>query len=183
MDCWIKCRRRARCFFCSPGAPDHKDRNGLKYYRGENGNMPTELGKKWEIDWQGNPPHMLTPDIPVWYRWLKKYGPYILELYYDCLLGGPWLTPEQRKDPLQVMWRFNTAKRADAIAETDTETWIIEVASYPGLRAVGQLQVYRTLWREDPLIDKPDRMLLVCERIDADLAAACGVYGIQVYIA
>ena len=144
--------------------------------------MPTELGKRFTIDWRGRPPHMLTPDIPVWYRFLERYGPYFQALYYDCLLGGPFLSPEQEKDPMQKMWRFNTAKRADAIAETDTETWIIEVASYPGLRAVGQLQVYRTLWLEDPKIDKPDKILLVCERIDADLAAACGKYGIQVYI-
>lgn len=125
---------------------------------------------------------MLTPDIPVWYRYLEKYGPYFDALYYDCLLGGSFLTEEQKKDPMARMWHYNTAKRADAIAETDNETWIIEVASYPGLRAVGQLQVYRTLWREDPGIAKPDRMLLVCERIDADLAASCGIYGILVYI-
>ena len=144
--------------------------------------MPTLLGRKYEIDWRGNPPHMLAPDIPVWYRFLEKYGEYCKALYYDCLLGGPFLTPEQEKDPFQIMWRFNTSKRADAICELSTEVWIIEVANYPGLRAVGQLQVYQTLWIEDPKIAKPERLALVAERIDNDLGAACGRFGIQVYL-
>ena len=144
--------------------------------------MPTDLGRKYEVDWRRAPPHMLTPDVPVWHRWLDKYGSIVQSLFYDCLLGGPFLTPEQEKDPFQRMWRFNTSKRADAIAEVSTEIWIIEVASYPGLRAVGQLQVYQTLWIEDPKINKPERLLLVAEHIDEDLAAACGKFGIQIYI-
>ena len=144
--------------------------------------MPTRLGPTYRIDWRGRVPHMLDPDIPVWYRFLTSYGTEIKKLYYDCLLGGPFLTPEQERDPFWKMWMFNTSKRADAIAETRDETWIIEVASYPGLRAVGQLQVYQTLWLEDPKIAKIERLLLVCERIDQDLGAACGKFGIQVYI-
>ena len=144
--------------------------------------MPTDLGRKYEIDWRGSPPHMLAPDVPVWYRFLEAYGEYFRALYYDCLLGGPFLTPEQASDPFQKMWRFNTSKRADAIADLDTEVWIIEVASYPGLRAVGQLQVYQTLWIEDPKILKPERLVLVSERIDNDLGAACGKFGLQVYL-
>ena len=144
--------------------------------------MPTTLGRKYEIDWRGNPPHMLDPDIPVWYRFLSRYGEYFQSLYYDCLLGGPFLSPEEEKDPFQRMWRFNISKRADAIAELSTEVWIIEVANYPGLRAVGQLQVYQTLWIEDIKIIKPERLVLVAERIDNDLGAACGRFGIQVYL-
>lgn len=144
--------------------------------------MPTTLGRKYEVDWFGNPPHMLLTDVPVWIRFLGKYGSYFNALYYDCLLGGPFLSPEQEKDPFQRMWRYNTAKRADAIAELETEIWIIEVANYPGLRAVGQLQVYQNLWIEDPKILKPERLVLVAERIDNDLGAACGRFGIQVYL-
>jgi hypothetical protein len=144
--------------------------------------MPTILGNQYEIDWRGRPPHMLDPDVPVWYRFLDLYGSMLKALYYDCLLGGPFLTPDQESDPFQRMWRFNTSKRADAIGETAAEVLIIEVANYPGLRAVGQLQVYQTLWIEDPRIIKPERLVLVAERIDNDLGAACGKFGIQVYL-
>ena len=144
--------------------------------------MPTTLGRSYSVDWRGRPPHMLDPDVPVWYRFLDTYGAYFQALYYDSLLGGPFLTPAQEQNPFQRMWRANTAKRTDAIAELSTEIWIIEVASYPGLRAVGQLQVYQSLWIEDPQIMKPERLVLVADRIDNDLGAACGRVGIQIYL-
>lgn len=125
---------------------------------------------------------MLKPDVPVWYRWVEKWGWQVHKLWYDCLLGGPELTPEEEKDPLKVMWRENLAKRADAIATTDNHIWIIEVSLDPGLRAVGQLQVYHTLWLRDPKIALPEQLLLVCERIDKDILDAASMHGILTYI-
>jgi len=144
--------------------------------------MPTILGKPYTLDWKGKPPHMLTPDIPVWYRFLSRYGDLFLKLYYDSFLGGPFLSAEDERDPMKRMWRANTSKRADAIAETETEVWLIEVSAYPGMRAIGQLSTYQTLWLEDPKINKIERLVLVCERLDNDIAAACGKFGYQVYI-
>lgn len=144
--------------------------------------MPTILGRPFSTDWKGTPPHMLAPDIPVWYRFLDKWGPLFLKLYYDSFLGGPLLTPEEELDPMKRMWRANTSKRTDAIAETEKEVWLIEVANYPGMRAIGQLHTYQALWLEDPKIMKIERMVLVCERLDTDIGAACGKFGFQVYI-
>lgn len=144
--------------------------------------MSTTLGRAYSVNWRGRPPHMLRPDVPIWYRFLERYGYLFQRLYYDCLLGGPELTPAQERDPMQRMYRMNVCKRADAIAETDKETWLIEVADGPGLRAVGQLMVYRYLWREDPKINKPDRRLLVCRMIDRDMFAAAAKDGILIYV-
>ena len=144
--------------------------------------MPTELGQKYSITWRGAPPHMLAPDIPVWYRFLETYGDLFVNLYYDCLLGGPTLSPKQAEDPFWRMWRANTAKRADAIAELENEVWIIEVSMRPGLRAVGQLMVYLSLWMEDPVIIKPEKSLLVCEEVDTDLISAAARFGILTYV-
>ena len=145
--------------------------------------MPTTLGRTYLTDWRGNPPHMLQPDIPVWYRFLDTYGQFFQKLYYDCLLGGPFLSLEDERDAMQRMWRANISKRADAIAETVDEVWLIEVSAMPGMRAVGQLLTYQTLWLEDPKITKLERLVLVCERTDTDIMAACGKFGILVYIA
>lgn len=144
--------------------------------------MPTFLGKPYSTDWRGSPPHMLATDVPVWYPFLEKWGGLFQKLYYDVLLGGPTLSPEQEKDPYWRMWRSNTSKRADAIAELEHACWIIEVAKTPGLRAVGQLQVYRALWVEDPKILKPEEAVLVCQDIDTDLLASAAMYGIRSYI-
>lgn len=144
--------------------------------------MPTELGRKYKVDWRGDPPHMLKPDIPVWYRFLDKWGWQLDDLYYDCLLGGPALTPAEEKDPMKRMWRFNLSKRADAITTTKTHIWIIEVSADPGLRAIGQIETYQTLWIRDPKIRKPERLVIVAERIDPDLLDAMAMRSILVYI-
>ncbi len=144
--------------------------------------MPTDLGPKYSTDWRGRPPHMLQPDIPVWYRFLDQEGARFLALYYDSLLGGPTLSPSEMLDPMQRMFRANTAKRTDAIAELDAEVWLIEVSDYPGMRAVGQLMTYQTLWLEDPKINKLERLCLVAGKMDNDIAAAAGKLGILVFI-
>lgn len=125
---------------------------------------------------------MLKTDVPVWYRFLEKWGAPFVNLYYDVLLGGPFLSPEQEQDPYWRGWRANISKRADAIAELRDSVWIIEVAQRPGLRAVGQLQVYRSLWIEDPKIRKPESVLLVCQDIDKDLLASAAKFGILIYV-
>lgn len=144
--------------------------------------MPTDLGRRYELDWRGRPPHMLERDIPVWFRFLEKWGSGFLNLYYDCLLGGPYLTEVEKKDPLKWMWRVNLSKRADAIAETENEVLLIEVAPNPGLRILGQLQTYRILWLRDPKIIKIERMILVCEAIDSDLLDSASTSGVLIYV-
>lgn len=143
--------------------------------------MPTTLGRKYSIEWRGAPPHMLATDVPVWYAFLESWGFLFRSLYYDCLLGGTVLVEEDRDDPMKRMWRANTAKRADAIAELTNEVWIIEVAQRPGLRAIGQLITYQYLWQEDPQIEKPEKLVLVAQQFDKDLFAAASKSGILIY--
>lgn len=144
--------------------------------------MPTELGRPYSLDWRGDPPHMLKVDVPIWYRFLEKFGSPFIKLYYDCLLGGPFITPEELKDPYKRDWRILNSKRADAIAELEDHVWIIEVAKEPGLRALGQVQVYRALWIRDPKINKPEKGILVADRINSDLLDAAGMYGLSIFI-
>ena len=125
---------------------------------------------------------MLQPDIPVWYRFLTVYGYPFSKLYYDCALGGPFLTPDDAKDPMKKMYRSLLVKRADAIADLKDEVWIIEVSADPGLRAIGQLQTYRVLWLRDPKILKPEKLILVAQTIEPDLLDAATTYGIQIYL-
>jgi len=121
-------------------------------------------------------------DVPVWYRFLESNSDLFQELYYDCLLGAPPLGEGEEDDPMKKMWQFNVSKRADVIAISDNYVYIIEVADDPGLRALGQLQVYRILWLEDPVIDKMERLLLVCETIDPHLSTSAKAHGIEIHV-
>jgi len=144
--------------------------------------MPTNLGRPYATEWRGSPPQMLQSDVPVWYRFLEKWGLLFQKLYYDVTLGGPILTEQQKADTYWRMFAKNISKRADAIAELENAVWIIEVAKTPGLRAVGQLLVYRALWIEDPKITKPEEMVLVVQDLDTDLLASAAMYGIRSYV-
>lgn len=144
--------------------------------------MPSYLGREFEIDWRGRPPHMLDQDIPVWYRFLKVNGYLFQKLYYDVYVGGPFFSSEKLKDPLFFSWRALNAKRIDALAETEKELWLIEVNTDPGLRAVGQLMVYLELWKEDPLIAKPIQLVLVCAVVDPDLLASAARLKIKTFV-
>ena len=144
--------------------------------------MPTELGKTFSIDYRGRPPHMLDQDIPVWYRFLESYGDMFINLYYDVFVGGPWYSQKKLEDPLFYMWRALNAKRIDALGETQDEVFLIEVSQDPGLRAVGQIQVYAKLWAEDPKINKPIKLVLVCATVDPDLLSAAASFGIISYV-
>ena len=105
-----------------------------------------------------------------------------IKLYYDVFVGGPWYSKKKLEDPLFYMWRALTAKRIDALGETENELFLIEVNSDPGLRAVGQIQVYAKLWSEDPKINKPIVKVLVCAVVDPDLLSAAASFGIQTYV-
>ncbi len=83
-------------------------------------------------------------------------------------------------EAMKRMWYASTAKRIDAIGERSGEIWIIEVAASPYLRAVGQCLSYKFLWEEDPKIDKPSKMVLLCYFIDSDLERILKHYGVTI---
>ena len=125
---------------------------------------------------------MLAEDVPVWYRFLEVWGHLFERLYYDVCVGGVTLSATAKENPMWRMWRKTTAKRIDVLAELSNEVWIIEVADRPGLRALGQVQVYRSLWIEDPAIAKPEKMVIVCQTLDTDLGAAAAQNGVLLYV-
>lgn len=144
--------------------------------------MPTTLGQEYSTIWRGKPPHMLAPDIPIWYRFLDEHAAEFNKLYYDCQLGGVTLTAQDLEDPMVRMSRALLAKRADAIAETNDQTWLIEVSASPGMRALGQLLTYHELWKQDPQISKPIHLILVADQVDPDILPAYTQYLISVYL-
>jgi len=131
--------------------------------------MPTELGEPFEITWRGDPQQMLPADVPLWHRFLDRYASNFKRFFYNVRVGGPDVSKIEGDEVLKRMWYLNTAKRIDAIGEKENELWIIEVASSPYLRAVGQMLTYHFLWDLDPKINKPVKDVLLCYYLDSDL--------------
>lgn len=144
--------------------------------------MPTKTGRPYATSWLGSPPHMLHEDIPIWHKFLRKYGDFYPNIYYDVAVGGPFLSPEELKDPLKKMWQYNNSKRIDALIKLPNEVMIIEVTAQPGLRSIGQLLTYVALWQEDDPWGLIERPYLVCEAMDTDLLSAAAKFGITTFI-
>jgi len=145
--------------------------------------MPTTLGEAYTPLWRGRYPHMLEEDHPVWEKFLLQNLEFFERVYYDVRVGGVYPGPEYGDEKMRLMFYQNTAKRIDALGETKEEVWIIEVGLRPGLRAMGQLLTYRTLWYEDPKILKPVKAVLVAQAIDEDLQRALELNGVLVRFA
>lgn len=142
--------------------------------------MPTELGSPFEITWRGDPQQMLPPDVPLWHLFLDRFAWKFERFFYNVRVGGPDISKIKGDAALAKMWYANTAKRIDAIGETKKDLWIIEVASSPYLRAVGQCLSYKFLWELDPKIEKQARMVLLCYFLDADLKAVLKHYAVEI---
>jgi len=80
------------------------------------------------------------------------------------------------------MSRALLSKRADAIAETNHETWLIEVSASPGMRALGQLLTYHELWKQDPKLPTTIRLVLVADAIDPDIGPVYARHEISVFL-
>ena len=144
--------------------------------------MPTFLGNPQSTLWRGNPPHMLREDIPVWLKFINKYYSQFEAIYYDVLVGGPFLSPEEEKDPLKWMWRYNNSKRLDAVAKLKDEVWLIEVVTHTGIRSLGQLMTYMALWQDDDPLGLIERPVLLTSIVDQDIIYSASKYGIQTIV-
>jgi len=142
--------------------------------------MPTELGPEYRPDDPIDPPQMLPQDVPVWHNFRRKFGELFLRCFYNVKVGGQLLPGDAYPESIKKSWYYSTAKRIDALCETNDEVWIIEVAAAPGLRALGQILSYASLWALDPKINKPTVSCIVVDTMDQDLAFAAMVQAVRV---
>ena len=157
-----------------------KTAHPIPHARGSWITMPTELGEPFAITWRGDPQQMLPPDVPLWHLFLDRYASTFERFFYNVRVGGPSFEGLKVDLEMAKCWYASTAKRIDAIGEKRNEIWIIEVASSPYLRAVGQCLSYKFLWEEDPKIKKPAKMILLCPYLDSDLTRILKHYKVTI---
>ena len=125
-------------------------------------------------------PHMLPAEVRRWDAFLARYGMPVGDVSYDVHLGeGAPI------DPSWPAWMAGMVKtlsthRVDVVIERPNEVVIVEVKGVAGMGAVGQLMGYESLWLVERGLDRPVRLLLVCERVEADMLSVFGHYEIEV---
>lgn len=137
------------------------------------------------IEWQkfahgATYPHMAKHDARIWERFIDRFAGYFDQVAYDIALGGSEPTDPSATAAERLMWRFNTAKRIDAVAGNRAELWLCEVRRGSGLAAVGAVLGYTILSELDKWADRPLVMTLVTDRTDQDTRTVCEYLDIQV---
>lgn len=127
-------------------------------------------------------PHMLPRETEVWDKFLDLYGMPEGKVDYDVHLGeGVEVDPSWPSWMARVVQQLST-HRADVVVERSDEVVIIEIKSIAGMGAVGQLLGYEALWLKQFGVDRPVRLLCVCERTEADIEAVFSFYEIEVIV-
>lgn len=137
------------------------------------------LGREYDPYWKGRPPHMLVNDVPVWHSFLDAYQKKFKVFYYDVALSIRPQPPQAKTPSLVALWKKTWGKRIDAVGVSDTDVWIIEVATSAFLRSLGQILTYYQLWKVKPPLDLPFFPYIVCRAIDEDVAYTADIYGIK----
>lgn len=124
-------------------------------------------------------PGMLPREIIVLKAWLALHETEYDSFDYNVRIGagddpGPDFT-----DDIRAMAIQNTQKRIDAVAFKGQEITIIEVKDRATASAIGQLVTYRALWLADHAGEAPPKMLLVCNRLGADMPVVLAHSGVE----
>jgi len=141
--------------------------------------MPV-LPPKWEPFTHGRHyKHMARHDVRIWERFLDRYAGYFDEAAYDVAFGGTEVTDPTATEQERIMWRFNTAKRVDAIVRNRDVLWLCEVRPGSGLSALGAVLGYTWLAEQEKFSDRPIIMTVVTDHTDPDTRLILEAFDVQ----
>jgi len=125
-------------------------------------------------------PHMLPAEVRRWDAFLSRYGMPEGTVSYDVHLGEGAAIDPSWPEWMAGMVRVLSTHRVDVVIERPDEVVIVEVKGIAGMGAVGQLVGYEALWVKERGVGRPVRLLLVCERMEADMGTVFAWYEIEV---
>lgn len=117
-------------------------------------------------------PHLLPPSIAVWERWLEQNPKRFDTIDYDVRVGvgrdpGADFPENIRQDAIDLSMR-----RIDAVGHSPTAITIIEITEAIGLKALGQIQAYPTLYAQTFQPTLPLKTLIVGNSLESDVLPA-----------
>lgn len=145
--------------------------------------MATTLGQKFDVKWQGVPPHMSKEDYEIWTRWRDRALDNAVGVFYDVGLGSAEIPAEITDPNLGRMWQRLNQKRADVIIEYPAEVRIVELRYNARLDTVGRLVGYGILYADDPPFKKIVKLTIVTNSYDSDVERTAHALGIEYVVA
>lgn len=114
-------------------------------------------------------PHLLQPDIDLWKRYLADDPDNFIDYDYDVRVGAGRDPGSAAPENIRKMSLDLSQRRIDAIGYKADSLTIIEITLSAGLRAIGQLVAYPTLFNITHNPTQPIAVLLIAEEIQTDM--------------
>lgn len=144
--------------------------------------MPTKLGREFPATITTIPTHMSPEDQPLYRRWAIEGLKGAIRQFFDVGLGMVSLDSVGVSEKMKIMWEKVNQKRADAIIEYEDHVKIIEFRHNVTPNAIGRILTYGMLWKDDPVIAKPWRLIIVSNRYDKDVERLSKGMSIEYYV-
>ena len=120
--------------------------------------------------------------MPLWNRFLDRYGAEWSAFEYDVRVGPPSGAARGFDAQTQAVFEALTRLRIDAVGYRGPEIWLLEVKPFAGISAVGQLIGYRELFlRERPEVAEV-ALGVVTDRFTPAVGEVLASQGIQVWL-
>jgi len=143
--------------------------------------MPPKLGALYAPDWKGWPPHMAGRDLGLWARWREALPFPYQGFYFDAALGTPPAADPTLRPEANIAWEAILARRIDAVGILPEAYHIIELRRGADQAAIGAVEIYCFLWRQDPPDPRPCLPILVTDALDPDARAFAQARGITTF--
>lgn len=127
-------------------------------------------------------PHLLSVDVPVWEAFLDTEAPSFEMIDYDVRVGEGRDPGDDYEQNIRGMAVDLSKRRIDAVGQLSTEIWIMEITTIADMRALGQLSVYPPLYRLTYRPAFPLVPVLICAKLDPDLAKVIVETPIKVFL-
>jgi hypothetical protein len=144
--------------------------------------MPTILGDPFLPCKVLTPPGMSSFEIMLWHRFQVKYCEDWSRVFYNVRVGKGSPPPGHYEEEIKEMWLFITMHRIDALVETAGDIILIEVRGSAGRSALGACILYKQLYEQDRVIQKPIRLAVVTNFLNEEMEGIFKNNGIETYI-
>lgn len=144
--------------------------------------MKPDLGTPFLASWEGIPPAMPSGDFEIWERYREIAAELFQRVYFNVRVGEPIPVDETLPPEIIVMAVATSRRRIDVVGETEKIWWLVELKYNAGTEALGQILMYKALWKSDPPDDRPVATVIVSDRANKDLSLACKIYGVELLV-
>lgn len=123
---------------------------------------------------------MAREDFIIWQRLQPTLTLNSKYIYFDVGLGGAKEIPNEYEPSYIFMWQRLNQKRIDVLTDNEDLWQIIELRPRATSTAIGRLLQYKELWLQEPIDDRPIKLILATDLPDPDVLMLAKAVNIEI---